>query len=209
MPADARFWDNIAESYAANPVADPAAFERKIAVMKAFIAPSDIVLDVGCGTGSLALRLAPGAGHVHGLDVSPEMMRIARAKAAATNVTFHTGALDDTFTTFPDASLDAISACSILHLVDDRDDALARMYRLLKPGGFFVTSTVCLGESWIPYAPILTVMRWLGKAPNVTIFSKQALGESITRAGFVGIEAPDVGAKPDIAFFVARRPPVR
>ena len=205
MPADARFWDAIAEKYAASPVADPAAFERKIAVMAAAIGPTDRVLDVGCGTGSLALRLAPGAGHIDGLDVSPEMMRIARGKAAGVaNVAFHTGTLDDAL--FPEASFDAVSACSLLHLVDDRDATLAQLYRMLKPGGFFVTSTVCLGESWIPYAPVLAVARWLGKAPKVTIFTKQALAESITRAGFVGLDAPDVGAKPEIAFFVARRP---
>ncbi len=41
------------------------------------------MLDVGCGTGSLALILAPFASHVHGLDVSGEMIRIARAKAGS------------------------------------------------------------------------------------------------------------------------------
>lgn len=208
MTADPTFWNRIADEYSRKPVEDPEAFERKIAVTQARMKPTDTVLDVGCGTGSLALRLAPFAAHVHGLDVSPEMMRIARGKAAdqgVGNVTFHTGAFDDTFTALPDGSLDGLSACSLLHLVDDRDTALARMYRLLKPGGFLITSTVCLGESWVPYAPILGAMYWIGKAPRVKVFSKQALTESIRGTGFVDVEAPDVGAKAEIAFIVARR----
>ncbi len=208
MSADPTFWNRIAEKYARTPVEDPASFERKIDVMKARLRPDDTVLDVGCGTGSLALRLTPCARQVHGLDISPEMTRIARGKAAdqgAGNVHFHTGAFDDSFTMFPDGSLDAICACSILHLVDDRDAALARIHRLLKPGGLLVTSTICLGESRVPWAPILTVMRWLGQAPEVWIFPKRTLAEEIGRAGFVDIEAPDVGAKREIAFIVARR----
>lgn len=83
MNADARFWDDIAESYAAKPVEDPAAFERKISFTLERMRPDDVVLDVGCGTGSLALRFAPRAAKVHGLDLSPAMVRITRGKAAA------------------------------------------------------------------------------------------------------------------------------
>ena len=68
---DARFWDSIAEKYAAQPVEDQAAFDRKIAITKEHMEPTDVVLDIGCGTGSLALILAPHAAHVHGLDLSP------------------------------------------------------------------------------------------------------------------------------------------
>jgi arsenite methyltransferase len=210
MTADPTFWNRIADDYARKPVEDPAAFERKIAVTIARLAPTSIVLDVGCGTGSLALRLALSAAHVHGVDVSPEMTRIARAKAAdqrVTNVTFHTGGFDDTFTALADGSVDVLCACSLLHLVDDRAAALARMHRLLRPGGFLVTSTVCLGESWVPYAPILAGMHWLGKAPRVWVFSKETLAGEIRRAGFVDLDAPDVGAKAEIGFMVAKRAP--
>ena len=79
----AAFWDGIAEKYAKQPVADPDAFDAKIAITKSRMKPTDVVLDIGCGTGSLALRLADSAAEVHGLDISSEMIRIANGKAQA------------------------------------------------------------------------------------------------------------------------------
>lgn len=209
MTTEAAFWNEHAERYSRKPVANPDAFERKIEITKSRMNPDHVVLDIGCGTGSLALRLAPFGREVHGLDVSSEMVRIANEKTQAQgvgNVHFHTGLLDETFTAFGDASLDGICAYSILHLVPDRVAALAQIHRMLKPGGFFVSSTVCLGESWVPYSVLLTVMRWLGKAPPVSIFSKATLRDDMERAGFVDISQPDVGAKNEIGFMVASKP---
>jgi ubiquinone/menaquinone biosynthesis C-methylase UbiE len=209
MTADAAFWNDIADKYSKKPVENPEAFDRKIEITKSRMRPDDVVLDIGCGTGSLALRLAVGAREVHGLDFSDEMIRIARGKAEAQgvdNVRFHVGPFDDTFDVFEDGSLDGICAYSILHLVEDRPAALARIYRLLAPGGFFISSTTCLGGSWVPYRPILGVMRWLGKAPMVKIFTAVTLEDEIREAGFVDISAPDVGADSTIAFLVASKP---
>ena len=206
---DAAFWDGIAAKYSKQPVANPDAFEAKINITKSRMKPTDLVLDIGCGTGSLVLRLAESGAQVHGLDISGEMIRIAREKAEAQgveNVTFHTGAFDEGFEEFQAGALDGVCAYSLLHLVEDREAALAQIFNLLKPGGFFISSTVCLGESWVPYGVIIGAMRLIGKAPMVNIFDKGTLVEEIRRAGFVDVSQPDVGAESQIAFIVATKP---
>ncbi len=133
------------------------------------------------------------------------MIRIARQKAHDTsNVEFHVGTLER-FERAP-GSLDVICAYSILHLVEDRSSTLQRLFELLQPGGVLVSSTVCLGNSWVPYRPILAAMSWVGKAPSVQIMSTEALRTDLMSAGFVDIERKDVGAETVVAFFVAKKP---
>jgi arsenite methyltransferase len=212
MSADAAFWNKLADKYSRQPVADPAAFERKISITVERMRPDAKVLDVGCGTGSLALRLAAHGAEIHGLDCSQEMVRIAREKAAAaqvSNVTFHQGGLDG-LEAFAPASLDGICAYSLLHLLKDRPSALARFYELLAPGGFLISSTVCLRESWLmswlPFGALLKVMAWLGKAPRtVAVISKEQVARELREAGFVEVHEPDVGAKSIVGFMVASK----
>lgn len=209
MTDPTQFWNKEAEKYAKRPVENPEAFDKKIAITKSRMTPADVVLDLGCGTGSLALRLSPCASHIHGLDLSSEMIRIARGKVEAAqvkNITLHTGAFDDSFAVFEPESVDGICAYSLLHLVDDRVATLRRIFSLLKPGGFFVSSTVCLGESPVPFGPLLWVMRVLGKAPRAQSLTKRTLEQEMAAAGFVDRVQPDVGAKAIIAFVVATKP---
>lgn len=208
MSTDEKFWDDLAERYAAQPVADVPAFERKKAITRAHLHSDAKVLEVGCGTGSLALDLARSAGHIDALDVSAEMIRIANGKKAAqrvTNVTFHQGTLDGPLP-FAHAQFDVALAYSILHLVPDRPRVLAALFELLRPGGVLIASNVCLGQSWVPYGPLITVARWLGKAPHVYVYDRSTIIRELGEAGFVDVEEKDVGAKKLVAFLVARKP---
>jgi 2-polyprenyl-3-methyl-5-hydroxy-6-metoxy-1,4-benzoquinol methylase len=207
---DQRFWNRIAAKYAARPVANPDAFDRKIAITRGLMHDSATVLDIGCGTGSLALRLASAGAAVHGLDFSEEMIRIARDKARTAgveNVFFHCAPFDSRWTELGAESLDGICAYSLLHLVEDPAATLAHIHHLLRPGGFFVSSTTCLAESWVPYGALIALMRVFGKAPqSVSSFTKRTLTAEIANAGFERIEQPNVGADKTLAFVVAWKP---
>jgi len=205
---DARFWDQAAEKYAASPVGDVAAFERKKALTRELLTPESTILEVGCGTGSLALEMAPFAGHIHALDVSAEMVRIANGKKEAEglgNVTFHQSTLDGPLPV-ETGQVDGVWAYSILHLLEDRRGALERLFALLRPGGAFVSSNVCLRGSWVPYGALIALMRWLGKAPHVYLYDRDTIRRELAEVGFVDITEHDVGADPKVAFITASRP---
>ena len=102
--------------------------------------PGESVLDIGCGTGSLAIA-AKGctgpSGRVHGLDASPEMVARARKKAgrAGVDVAFTTGVVEAL--PFPDASLDVVLSTMMLHHLPRAARAACahEIRRVLKPGG--------------------------------------------------------------------------
>lgn len=185
MPKPARFWDKVAERYARQPVADAESYQKKLQVTRQYFRPDMEVLEFGCGTGSTAIAHAPYVKHILAIDVSPKMIEIARGKADADNVenvTFHQA--DIAGLSVPDESLDAVMGHSILHLVDDKDAVIAKVGKMLKAGGLFVTSTACLGDSQNYLKLVLPVMRLFGLAPEVAFFTRKELLDSMVAGGF-------------------------
>ena len=76
----AAFWDRIARKYAADPIADLAGYEATLRRVQDFLSPAYDVLELGCGTGTTALRLAPFTWQMLATDVSAEMIAIAQEK---------------------------------------------------------------------------------------------------------------------------------
>ncbi|MEC9250793.1 MAG: class I SAM-dependent methyltransferase [Pseudomonadota bacterium] len=206
MNKKARFWDRIASKYFQSPIEDQAAYEHKLELTREKFAPESEVLEFGCGTGGTALRHAAHVKHILATDISEKMLAFAgqqKAEQGVDNVTFQHADFDTLAA--PAGSFDVVLGMSILHLLDDRRPAMAKVRDLLKPGGYFISSTACLGNKLWFMAPFLWAGRMIGRLPLVRIFTIRQLVDSVRDAGFE-VEHEWVAPNGNSVFVIARKP---
>lgn len=208
--ADQHFWDRVARKYARDAIKDMAGYIRTLESTRQRLHGTDTVLELGCGTGTTALSLAPDVARLVATDVSTEMIAIAREKAAAQgcrNVEFAVSPADRA--AGPDGAFDAVLAFNVLHLIADRPAALRQAARSLKGGGLFISKTPCLSEMNALLRVAVPVARLLGKAPSVSFFSASDLEIDIESVGFEIIERARHGSgRKDPRIFIVARWPV-
>ena len=180
-----KFWDNVAKRYAAKTIADIDAYERKLELAQEVLEPNMCVLEIGCGTGSTAIRLSPYVNRIDAIDVSSAMLRIAKERAEdaeVRNVEF----LHSSFEKHNvDAGrYDAVLAHSILHLIPELDARLADIAQWLRPGGVFISNTTCIAEVNPIVRSLLPFGNVLGLVPPLNIFDRASLRAKIEAAGF-------------------------
>ena len=205
MHQPSKFWDKNAERYAKRPVADEAAYQKKLQITRDYLRPDMEVLEFGCGTGSTAIAHAPYVKHIRAIDISAKMIEIAQGKADAGgigNVTFEQSTIDDL--DVPNETFDAVMGHSILHLLENKEDAIAKVHQMLKPGGVFVSSTACIGDVLKIFKVIAPIGRFFGVLPLVKVFTVKELEDSLTVAGFA-IDTQWQPGKSKGVFIVAKK----
>ena len=131
----------------------------------ATIQPGETVLDLGSGGGIdvfLSARRVGPSGRVYGLDMTDEMLALAREnqqKAGVTNVEFLKGDIEQI--PLPDNSVDLIISNCVINLSPDKDRVLKEAFRVLKPGGRLAVSDIVIRGS-MPQAIRHSVELWAG-----------------------------------------------
>ncbi|THH36816.1 class I SAM-dependent methyltransferase [Aliishimia ponticola] len=208
MQTDAAFWDRIAAKYRATPIRNAEDYDAGLARVVSHLRPTDHVLEIGCGTGGTALRLAPHVARMVASDFAPGMIAQAKDRAGAEAAEFVVG--DVHASGFEPGSFDAVLGFNLFHLVPDFDAQLARCHGLLKPGGLLICKTPCLTDpsARLRYKMMtwaVPVMQALGKAPFVKFRTIAQLQTAVEAAGFEIIETGNYPAQPPSHLIVARK----
>ncbi len=151
-----KFWDKIANKYEKVEKRPDPGLIRIIDKTKKYLNAKDIVLEFGCGPGTLAIEIAGNVKKIHAIDISSKMIEIAKRKAIEykiENIDFKQASIYDE--KYKKRSFDVILAFNILHLMEDNRQVIQRITELLKPGGLFISSTPCLAENMALLAKLL------------------------------------------------------
>ena len=184
--SDARFWDKISRKYAKDTIADQGGYERTLERTRALLKPDHQVLELGCGTGSTALRLAGDVRSYLATDLSSGMIAIAREKLSASAIPSLSFEIATAEAPILDNVLyDAVLGFNYLHMVRDVPGTLRRINTLLVPGGLFISKTPCVGDMNPLLSRVLVPsLRAIGMAPYVSVFKQADLCSLVSAAGF-------------------------
>lgn len=147
--------------------------------------PGETVLDLGSGGGIdvlLSARRVGPTGKAYGLDMTDEMLALARAnqaKAGVTNVEFLKGQIESI--PLPDSSVDVIISNCVINLSADKDRVIAEAYRVLRPGGRFAVSDV-VTRGTLPARVRESLALWTGCVAGA-LGDEEYVGK-LVRAGF-------------------------
>jgi len=206
MDKSVRFWNRYARKYAKQPIADPETYQKKLHLTQKYLSPESSVLEFGCGTGSTAIIHAPKVKNIVAIDSSQMMVDIANQKLVETglkNIEFKCATLFDLPT--ENKCFDAVLGLNVLHLIDDYEASVRRACDLLKSGGVFVTSTVCLSARFSPLRLVLPIGAALGLIPRVQFLAVESLERAFVECGFTLIEKLGPKKRSDAVFLIARK----
>lgn len=197
-----RFWDRIAARYAARPLKNVAAYEAMLTDIAGRLRPDDHILELGCGTGGTAIRLAPRVAYWTACDFSSAMIGIAQAKPAGNNLRFVVADVGKALASGP---CDLVCAINLLHLVDDLPATLAQIHAHLPPGGHLIIKIWCFADVTWRIRAIFSTLAVFRLFPAIRKLRHSDILDALHHAGFEVVVEKVFGDYPQNPYFVLRK----
>ena len=162
------------------------------------------VLEVAAGTGQITLEVAGKARKVYAVDITPQMIAVAKKKATARKIKNIEFSVEDAYLLpFDNQSFDAAVCSNALHNMQEPQKALMEMKRVLKPSGVLITPTICHGEGL--KSRIISRLMSVGGFPAYHRFTVDTLTELIEDSGFKIERVEVIPERIPMAFVVAKK----
>ncbi|PYK17120.1 MAG: hypothetical protein DME55_10985 [Verrucomicrobia bacterium] len=158
---------------------------RRVKMLSSHLKPGMTVLELGCGTGSFTRELARSGADVVAIDVSPELLEMAKANCSAPNVQYQ---IQNAYAlSYSEGAFDSVVGSSVLHHLEV-EKALRGAYRVLKPGGtIYFTEPNMLNPQIAIQKNIPWIKRKLGDSPDETAFFRWPLRRLLEKTGYRNI----------------------
>lgn len=195
MDKSTRFWDRVADGSGEGLGATS---QKTVNLTLPFLKTQDVVLDFGCGAGNLSNAIAKHVQQLDGIDTSGGMITSAQALAAKQKLqNVHFAQLDIFNTGLQPAYYDAVLAFSVLQYIEDLAGIASRIKSLLKPNGYFISTTPCLGEGLHPLRPLMFIMTKIGIVPKMQFYTLSKLQAAIKSKGFSLVATEKLSTLPE------------
>jgi SAM-dependent methyltransferase len=155
---------------------------RRVKMLSSHLKPGTTVLELGCGTGSFTRELARSGADVVAIDVSPELLEIARANSSPPNVRYQ---IQNAYAlSYSEGMFDSVVGSSVLHHLEIKE-ALRDIIRVLKPGGtIYFTEPNMLNPQIAIQKNVPWIKRKLGDSPDETAFFRWPLRRLLEQTGY-------------------------
>lgn len=206
MNKSEKFWDKRALEYDRQDKKYELSSNKAVENTIDYLKNDNIVLDYGCGYGLITSKLAKNVKEIHGIDISPKMIEVAKRKAdehSFENIIYTQSTIFDDV--LKEESFDVVVAYSLLHLLEDIQRSVERINSLLKPGGLFISDTVCMGEKKSALGFFLLLLSKIRLIPQVKKLKFSELEGLIANGGFQIIKAEDLHQTSLDYFIVAKK----
>jgi len=155
---------------------------RRVKMLSKHLGAGMRVLELGCGTGYFTRELARSRADIVAIDVSPELLEIARANCSGRNVRYEIQ--NASALSYPDGVFDSVVGSSVLHHLEI-EEALREIHRVLKAGGtIYFTEPNMLNPQIAVQKNVPWVKRKLGDSPDETAFFRWPLRRLLEQTGY-------------------------